>query len=517
MRLRLLPAPAARHGGALLRILVVLFVAGLVAAGLVARWYFGRRAHLTSEWREAIGERGAAVSLEGAVSVADTPPIELPEEHVLMRISGDSSGDYFGWSVAGLGDVSGDGTPDFAVGAIQLDNDAPRPSFDIPSGYARVFSGKDGSELYTLHPEGSLHVDSSDDMFGVSLAGLDDVDGDGAPDLAVGSFLYDFEDPDESEVDENTGATFVFSGRSGERLRLLGGERWGDRFGFSLAAFPDHDGDGKGDLLVGVEKGETTEAVKNAGRAEVWSTGSWERLVVANGPGFEGRMGHSVVALPDLDGDGVAELASGAYMYGAREKSEMQRGAVGLFSGADGSLLRAFEGEAMVDNLGKALAALGDGQLAIGAPQSGLEAEFTGQYFGPGYVRLHSAADGSLKAAARGAELGDQFGWSLADVGDRDGDGKADLLVGAPTGMSFLPEKQGRPGRVYLLSGADLSVLAAYTGQNVDDQFGMSLASIGDLDGDGLGEILIGAPSNDAEQTKPGHSLVVSGRAFAVE
>lgn len=499
--------------GAVIKLLSVAALVGLVCAILGYQWYYGRRVHLTDEWQPLLV---ASAESHGQPLTHALRP--LPSDAILFRVQGDHAGDYFGWSVARLGDVNGDGTGDFAVGAHQLQNRSERPDFTLPTGYVRVFSGADGSALYTLKPEGSLHIDSSDDMFGIAVTGLDDLDGDGAADLAVGSFLYDFEDADTDEVDENTGAVLVFSGATGERLELLGGERWGDRFGFALDVVPDLDGDGKRDLLVGVEKGETSESVKNAGRAEIWSTGTFERLVAANGPGWEGRMGHSVAALGDVNGDGVADFASGAYMFGARQAERIQRGAVGVFSGADGALLRAFEGAADLDNLGASVASLdgADGAhlIALGATQSGYEAEYTGRYEGAGWVRLFDSETGAQVAELSGATLGDQFGWALENVGDLNADGVDELLVGAPSSMTFLEDKLDRPGRVYLVSGADQRVHVGYAGASLNDQFGAALALLDDLDGDGIAEVLIGAPQNTAGQSEPGYAVVVSGRAL---
>lgn len=513
-------APSRARRGAALRVaLAALSVLTFATALGAYKWYYGRRAHVTAAWSPAIeADLHSKPGTAPVHSVGDVPLESLTDRAILFRVQGDAPGDYFGWSVAALGDVDGDGVADFAVGGHQLQNSAARPNFDLPEGYVRVFSGADARPLHTLRPAGSQHIDSSDDMFGVTVVGLDDLDGDGADDLAVGAFLYDFEDPDQDEIDENTGAIQIHSGATGERLELLGGERWGDRFGFALDVMPDVDGDGKRELLVGVEKAETADAVKNAGRTEIWSTGSLEPLATADGPGWEGRMGHSVAALGDVDGDGVADFASGAYMFGARQDADIQRGAVGVFSGKDGALLRAFEGADQLDNLGAAVTGLrgpqGAPHIALGATEAGYEAEFTGRYEGPGYVRIHDARTGDLLARIAGDQLGDQLGWALAGAGDLDGGGAEELLVGAPAGMTFLEDKLDRSGRMYLIGGEDQRVLRAFEGLSANDQFGAAVALLDDLDGDGLPEVLVGAPQNTAGQTEPGYAIVLRGSAL---
>jgi len=132
--------------------------------------------------------------------------------------------------VTALGDVTGDSIPDFAVGAHQNKNWGHGEP-----GYVRVYSGSNGEELYTLLSSGSQNIDGEDDHFGASLTSIDDLDADGAREVVVGSYLYD-------ASDENTGAVFLFSGATGEPLKLLPGRLWGDRFGWAVSTMPDMDG-----------------------------------------------------------------------------------------------------------------------------------------------------------------------------------------------------------------------------------------------------------------------------------
>ena len=93
---------------------------------------------------------------------------------VLYNFDGDSADDRLGSSVSGAGDVNGDGFADLIVGAYLDDNNG------VSSGSAKVYSGIDGSVLYTFYG------DSSGDLFGYSVSGAGDVNGDGKPDLIVG-------------------------------------------------------------------------------------------------------------------------------------------------------------------------------------------------------------------------------------------------------------------------------------------------------------------------------------------
>ncbi len=98
---------------------------------------------------------------------------------ILFTFDGDSAGDFFGISVSGAGDVNADGFADLIVGANGDDNNGTR------SGSARVFSGLDGSILFTFDG------DSAGDRFGTSVSGAGDVNGDGFADLIIGAHLDD--------------------------------------------------------------------------------------------------------------------------------------------------------------------------------------------------------------------------------------------------------------------------------------------------------------------------------------
>jgi len=121
---------------------------------------------------------------------------------VLYTFRGDSAGDDFGVSVSGAGDVNGDGFDDLIVGARYDDNNG------TDSGSARVFSGVDGSVLYTLNG------DSAGDRFGRSVADAGDVNNDGFCDLIVGATLSDTHGSD-------FGSARVFSGKNGSTLYTL--------------------------------------------------------------------------------------------------------------------------------------------------------------------------------------------------------------------------------------------------------------------------------------------------------
>ena len=108
---------------------------------------------------------------------------------------------------------------------------------------AQVNAGQGVSMLQIADGAGGfVGVIDNQDNFGSAVAPLDDLDGNGVPDLAVGA-------PQDPEI--GAGYVSVFSGKTGELLATHWGEAVGDRFGAAIAGAGDHDGDGVPDLLIG--------------------------------------------------------------------------------------------------------------------------------------------------------------------------------------------------------------------------------------------------------------------------
>jgi FG-GAP repeat protein/VCBS repeat protein len=206
---------------------------------------------------------------------------------VLWTRDGPAPGIAFGTGVSGLGDLDGDGIPEQGVGAR---NGGPGGG-----GLAYVLAGRDGRIFRTLHPSGTA-VDFG--WFFVHDAG--DQDADGVPDMYIG----DFNDSQKTPASAGTGRGYVFSGRTGKRIRTLNAEAAGDGFGVGRG-IPDVDGDGYADLILAAYS--SSAGAQTGGRAYIVSgrTGQTLRRITGAVPGA--FLGVDAIGLGDVNGDGLPD------------------------------------------------------------------------------------------------------------------------------------------------------------------------------------------------------------------
>jgi hypothetical protein len=174
-------------------------------------------------------------------------------------------------------------------------------------------------------------------------------------------------------------------------------------------------------------------------------------------------------------------------------------------------------GEAPDDWFGQSVGYAGDvngdgfGDVVIGAPYNDASANAAGRayiYFGGSPL-----PSGVMLALPAPTQAHAHFGWSVAGVGDVNGDGRSDVLVGA---RLFGSGPNRARGRAYLyLGGSPMSTTAArfYDGAAADDWFGQCVAGVGDVNADGLADFAVGAVYNDAGGSAAGSASVYFGGA----
>ena len=387
--------------------------------------------------------------------------------------------------------------------------------------------------------------------FGAAVAAAGDVDGDGRPDLVVG-------EPRGRVRGERRGRATVFSGADGSALLQLEGLGSLDRFGQSLAAGEDLDGDAVPDVVVGAPS-----AAGGRGAVTAFSGATGEELfrVVGEQPGDE--LGRAVALVGDADGDGTPDLLFGAPHCSA---GGSHAGRAYLVSGRDQHLLQRFDGAAW-DQLGTSVSAAGDLDLD-GLADVWIGVPFSDELgFNAGVARAYSSATGGSLLSLGGAQPGDQLGFSVSRGGDLDGDGLPELLAVAPgsdlggldAGALFWrsPASQttgslsgwssgafassaawaedldgdglddlvlatasatgtaSESGVVRTFSSATSQPLTTLSGIATRDWFGANLTPLDDLDGDTHPDLAIAAPGHDDDLTKVGYVRVYAWRDLA--
>lgn len=263
--------------------------------------------------------------------------------------------------------------------------------------------------------------------------------------------------------------------RSQTVLSVFQGSANGQQYARAMAPAGDIDGDGTGDLIFGAPGGSW-------GYAQVVSGASGQVIRQVSGSSIQDGFGVSVCSLGDVDFDLVPDFAVGAVRLVMPPPS--QPSYVRVFSGRTGQVLHSVSGAALNDGFGSSISSVGDldhdgaEDLLVGAPKGD-------------YVRVISGSSGATIFQIQGHQTGDEFGKSVAGIGDANGDGSPDFLVGAP--------QSTQPGAGYaiLFSGADASVLYDLAGSAIPEagSFGTAVAAIGDVDGDLHSDFVISDPN----------------------
>ncbi|MDB4929426.1 MAG: type sorting protein, partial [Myxococcaceae bacterium] len=395
-------------------------------------------------------------------------------------------------------DVNGDGFDDVVVGAEQPDLGGR----DNP-GVVRVYLGSAAG----LAASESRYLPGAvaGDRFGHAVSGAGDLDGDGYADLVVGA-------PDASPAGRTrAGTASVYlggeSGLAATPAVVLAGDAPGDSFGTAVAGAGDVNGDGYGDLVVGASRA-SAGGRHLAGAASVFHGGASGVAAVAarviEGDAVGDLLGERVAGAGDVNGDGYGDLVVGA--YNANRGADPVRGTTGAASVFQGSAegipstpAAVYEGVAAADQFGASVGSAGDvngdgyGDVVVGA-STGSRAG--GVRAGTASV-FHGSAAGLAATAAVvfwGAARNDYFGSAAAGAGDVDGDGYGDLVIGAYLAS---PGARASAGTASVFHGSAAGLAATATevleGRFALDRFGHAVSGAGDVDGDGHGDLVIGA------------------------
>jgi hypothetical protein len=402
-----------------------------------------------------------------------------PDCRAILEVQGPQNGDLFGWLVAATGDVDGDGVGDFVTCS---------PFYDTGQssvGRVAVYSGAGGAQRWAR----TTSLFSA--ILGFSLEVAGDLDGDGIRDVVAGAPW-------------NTGLpggqAIVYSGATGATLHVFPGAAQFDAMGHSIAVNGDFDGDGTGDMVVSAPY--VGGGGVGSGRVFVHSAADHALLCEIVPPALpEGyQFGTGLAFIGDVDGRPGAELVIGQRLTEGGSEGRL------LVMACDGAgagivyviepvyLGGAFDGDRI--EAGRDIDGDGTGDI------------FAGNISDAAPARVFSGDDGGELYALDGEGEGGGFGPG-SFIDDVDGDGVADLIVCAR--LNDAGAVNG--GKVFVYSGRDGSLIRTMTHTVADQRFGAHAAPIGDHDGDGIGDYLVGASGPSTGGLPRGRVFIMAGTA----
>ncbi len=418
-----------------------------------------------------------------------------------------------GQSVAGAGDVNGDGFADVIVGAALYDDGGSN------DGAAFVYLG--GAGAFDTGVDAQLASNQADAFLGWSVAAAGDVNGDGFADVIVGSPGYDNGEANEGAAFIYFGAAVAFNVIADARLEP---DQIGAELGRSVAGAGDVNGDGFADVIVGAQFYDSGQSDEGAAFVYFGGAGAFNLSADAQleSNQIDAGLGLSVAGAGDVNGDGFDDVIIGASRY---DNFLVDEGAAFIYFG--GAATFNLNADALVESnqpgtqMGISVAGAGDvngdgfSDVIVGAPvfDNGLVAGGAAFIYFGGAGSFDTGVDAQLDTNQANA----RFGISVAGAGDVNGDGFADVIVGA----YFYDNVENNEGAAFVYFGGagpfNLSADAQLESNQAVALLGVSVAGAGDVNGDGFGDVIVGALFYDNGQADEGAAFVYFGRAGAFD
>jgi FG-GAP-like repeat/FG-GAP repeat len=421
--------------------------------------------------------------------------LALPPVAFQWAAKGGQIGADFARAATFAGDLNGDGFDDVAFGAPEFDQTTnTRGKLTVHYGAGTGLTSTTGFEAV-----GEI----AGDRLGSAVARIGDLDGDGYDDLAVGVPGVDGDVPGIGEVIIHYGSA---TGVSADATAAVRGDEPSVGFGESVAGVGDVDVDGFVDIAIASPTESATFTF--GGVVRLYRGGAngpsadafWE----TDGASASEFLGLALAPLGDVDGDGFADFALGA--PGAGNGNGRVDVYLGGSSGPGTTPDLSIDGSVVGESFGTAIDGAGD----VNADG------FSDAIFGAeNAARIHHGSGSGLAASAT-TSLTSQtalglFGTAVARAGDLDRDGFGDVIVAAPE--QFVDQVAEGAIYVFLGTSGGISSTIAWTveGDQVSSEFGATLSGGGDVDGDGTGDLLVGAPAAENGFTDEGRGFLYYG------